>query len=49
MQIAKRFSVIAGVLAAVICSSAVEAAAQSQPILGCCDARHGAVANPSRQ
>jgi hypothetical protein len=35
MQIAKRFSVIVGVLAAVLCSSALEAAAQSQPILGC--------------
>ena len=30
-----RFSVIAGALAAVICSSALEAAAQQQPILGC--------------
>lgn len=30
-----RFSVIAGVLAAVICSSALETAAQQEPILGC--------------
>jgi hypothetical protein len=30
-----RFAVIAGVLVAVICSSALEAAAQQQPILGC--------------
>jgi len=30
-----RFLVIAGALAAVICSSAPEAAAQQQPILGC--------------
>jgi hypothetical protein len=40
MKIANRFSVIAGaliagVLAAVICSSAPEAAAQEQPIIGC--------------
>jgi hypothetical protein len=30
-----RFSVIAGVLAGVICGGALEAAAQQQPILGC--------------
>jgi hypothetical protein len=30
-----RFTVIAGALAAMICSSALEAAAQPQPILGC--------------
>ena len=30
-----RLSVIAGALAAVICSSGLEAAAQPQPILGC--------------
>ena len=30
-----RFSVIAGALAAVICSSALETAAQQEPILGC--------------
>jgi hypothetical protein len=40
MKVANRFSVIAGVLiagvlAAVICSSAPEAAAQEQPIIGC--------------
>jgi hypothetical protein len=35
MKAANRFSVIAGVLAAVICSSALEAAAQQQPIFGC--------------
>jgi hypothetical protein len=35
MKVAHRFSVIAGVLAAVICSSAPEAAAQQEPILGC--------------
>jgi hypothetical protein len=40
MKIANRFSVIAGaliagVLAAVICSSAPEAAAQQEPIIGC--------------
>jgi hypothetical protein len=35
MKVANRFSVIAGVLAAVICSSPLVAAAQQQPILGC--------------
>jgi hypothetical protein len=35
MKVANRFLVIAGVLAAVICSSAPEAAAQQQPIIGC--------------
>ena len=35
MNAAKRFSVIAGMLAAVICSSAPEGAAQPQPLLGC--------------
>ena len=35
MKVASRFSVIAGVLAAVICSSVPEAAAQQQPIIGC--------------
>jgi hypothetical protein len=40
MKVANRFSVIAGVLiagvlAAVICSRAPEAAAQQQPIIGC--------------
>ena len=34
MKVAK-FSVIVGVLAAVICVSALEASAQSEPILGC--------------
>ena len=32
---AARFSMIVGALAAVICSSTLEAAAQQQPILGC--------------
>jgi hypothetical protein len=35
MKVANRFSVIAGVLAAVICSSALEGTAQPQPIFGC--------------
>ena len=35
MKVAGRFSVIVGVLAAVICSSALEAAAQQQLIIGC--------------
>ena len=35
MKVVNRFSVIAGALAAVICSSAPEAAAQQQLILGC--------------
>jgi hypothetical protein len=35
MKAAHRFLVIAGVLAAVICSSAPEVAAQQQPIIGC--------------
>jgi len=35
MKVANRFSVIAGVLAAVICSNAQESAAQEEPILGC--------------
>ncbi len=30
-----RFSVIAGVFAAVVCSGALDAAAQQQPIIGC--------------
>ena len=35
MKVASRFAVIAGVLAVVICSSALAAAAQQQPIIGC--------------
>jgi len=35
MKAAKRFSVIAGMLAAVICSSALEGAAQTEPLMGC--------------
>lgn len=35
MRAAYRFSVIAGVLAAVICSSAPDVVAQQQPIFGC--------------
>ena len=35
MKVAKRYSVIAGLLAAVICSSAPEGAAQPEPLLGC--------------
>ena len=47
MKVAKRFSVIAGVLAAVICSSAPEAAAQPQPILGCVKPGTGLLRIPS--
>jgi hypothetical protein len=47
MKVAKRFSVIAGVLAAVICSSAPEAAAQQQPILGCVKPGTGLLRIPS--
>ena len=35
MKVANRFLVIAGVIAAVICSGGLESAAQQQPILGC--------------
>ncbi len=47
MKIANRFSVIAGVFAAVICSSALEAAAQPQPILGCVKPGTGLLRIPS--
>ena len=47
MKVAKRFSVIAGVLAAVICSSTPEAAAQQQPILGCVKPGTGLLRIPS--
>ena len=47
MKVAKRFSVIAGVLAVVICSSAPEAAAQQQPILGCVKPGTGLLRIPS--
>jgi hypothetical protein len=42
-----RFSVIAGALVAVICSSALEAAAQQQPILGCVKPGTGLLRIPS--
>ena len=35
MKVAMRFSLLAGTLAAVICSSAPESVAQPQPLLGC--------------
>ena len=47
MKVAKRFSLIAGVLAAVICSSALEAVAQAQPILGCVKPGTGLLRIPS--
>jgi hypothetical protein len=47
MKIAGAFSVIAGVFAAVICSSALEAAAQQQPILGCVKPGTGLLRIPS--
>jgi len=47
MKVASRFSVLAGVLAVVICSSALEAAAQPQPILGCVKPGTGLLRIPS--
>jgi len=47
VKVAKRFSLIAGVLAAVICSSALEAVAQAQPILGCVKPGTGLLRIPS--
>ncbi len=47
MKVASRFSVLAGVLAVVICSSALEAAAQQQPILGCVKPGTGLLRIPS--
>ena len=47
MKVANRFSVIAAVLAAVICSSALEAVAQPQPILGCVKPGTGLLRIPS--
>jgi len=48
MKVASRFSLIAGVLAAVICSSALEAvAAEPQPILGCVKPGTGLLRIPS--
>jgi hypothetical protein len=47
MKVANRFSVIAGVLAAVICSSALEAVAEPQPILGCVKPGTGLLRIPS--
>ena len=47
MKVANRFSLIAAVLAAVICSSALEAVAQPQPILGCVKPGTGLLRIPS--
>jgi len=47
MQVANRFSVIAGALAAVLCSSALQAGAQPQPILGCVKPGTGLLRIPS--
>jgi len=47
MKVVNRFSVIAGALAAVICSSALEAVAQQQPILGCVKPGTGLLRIPS--
>jgi hypothetical protein len=47
MKVAKRFSVIAGMLAAVISSTAPEAVAQQQPILGCVKPGTGLLRIPS--
>src|SRR5262245_12342505 len=46
MKVANRFSVIAGALAAVICSSTLEAVAQ-QPIIGCVKPGTGLLRIPS--
>jgi hypothetical protein len=47
MQVVNRFSVIAGALAAVLCSSALQAVAQPQPILGCVKPGTGLLRIPS--
>ena len=47
MKIGNRISVIAGALAAVICSSALQAVAQPQPILGCVKPGTGLLRIPS--
>jgi hypothetical protein len=47
MKAASRFLVIAGALAALICSTALEAAAQTQPILGCVKPGTGLLRIPS--
>jgi hypothetical protein len=47
MQVVNRFSVIAGALAAIICSSALEAVAQQQPIIGCVKPGTGLLRIPS--
>jgi hypothetical protein len=47
MKAASGFSLIAGVLAAVICSSALEAVAQPQPLLGCVKPGTGLLRIPS--
>ena len=47
MKVVNRFSVIAGALAAVICSSALEAVAQQQPIIGCVKPGTGLLRIPS--
>ena len=48
MNAAKRFSVIAGMLAAVICSTAPEGAAQQQPLMGCVKPGTGLLRIPPR-
>jgi len=47
MKVANRFSVIATVLAAVICSSALEAVAQPEAIIGCVKPGTGLLRIPS--
>jgi len=47
MKVANRFSVIAGALAAVICSSALKAVAQQQPVIGCVKPGTGLLRIPS--
>jgi hypothetical protein len=47
MKVVNRFSVIAGALAAVICSSALQAVAQPQPIIGCVKPGTGLLRIPS--
>jgi hypothetical protein len=47
MKVVNRFSVIAGALAAVICSSALEAVAQQQLIIGCVKPGTGLLRIPS--
>jgi hypothetical protein len=47
MKVVNRVSVIAGALAAAICSSALEAVAQQQPIIGCVKPGTGLLRIPS--